>query len=120
MEEKSFRKKAPLRETNLGGHFYNQGIIPLQSFLHITTPQVSQVWLADGATGAGLLIKLREWWECIVNEGSKFGYFVNDMKSWLIIKDEALRQLAEELFHETNINITSEGDVYLGVFWRQP
>ena len=43
---------------NLGGHFYNQGTIPLQDLLHSSSPGVKQVWLADDTTGAGTLTNL--------------------------------------------------------------
>ena len=91
---------------NLGGHLYNQGMITLQTLLLITTPEVSQVWLADDATGAGTLNDLHTWWSNIVKEGSKFGYFVNKGKSWLILKNQNQQQSAQELFSDTNINIT--------------
>ena len=82
---------------NLGGHFYNQGTIPLQTLLSVTVPSVSQVWLADDATGAGTLEHLKEWWDCIVKSGSRFGYLVNNSKSWLILKDPALLEQASAL-----------------------
>ena len=63
---------------NLGGHFYNQGTIPLQNLLHVEAPNVSQVWLADDATGAGTLQNLKMWWDCIVESGIRFGYLVNN------------------------------------------
>ena len=99
---------------NLGGHFYNQGTIPLQALLHIEAPNISQVWLADDATGAGSLQNLKKWWDCIIEQGARFGYLVNNEKSWLIIKNDALSQQATELFQETNINITCEGKRHLG------
>ena len=99
---------------NLGGHFYNQGTIPLQTLLHTEAPNISQVWLADDATGAGKLENLKKWWDCIVECGVSFGYLVNNEKSWLILKDTASLQLATELFEGTNINITCEGKRHLG------
>ena len=99
---------------NLGGHFYNQGTIPLQTLLQSTSPVVSQVWLADDATGAGTLQNLKKWWDCIVEEGKRFGYIVNNEKSWLIIKDGAALQHATTLFAGTNINVTTEGKRHLG------
>ena len=99
---------------NLGGHFYNQGTIPLQTLLSITVPSVSQVWLADDATGAGTLEYLKNLWDCIVKNGSRFGYLVNNSKSWLILKDPTLLEQASKLFNGTNINITTEGKRHLG------
>ena len=99
---------------NLGGHFYNQGTIPLQNLLHVEAPNVSQVWLADDATGAGTLQNLKMWWDCIVESGIRFGYLVKNEKLWLILKDHASQQLAAEIFDGTNINITCEGKRHLG------
>ena len=99
---------------NLGGHFYNQGTIPLQALLSIAAPGVSQVWLADDATGAGKLENLKKWWNCVVEQGTRFGYLVNNEKSWLILKTSALMQQATDLFQQTNINITCEGKRHLG------
>ena len=99
---------------NLGGHFYNQGTIPLQSILQSWIPEIKQVWLADDATGAGKLVKLKAWWDIITKEGSKYGYFVNESKSWLILKDPGLLQFAKELFAGTGIKITTEGKRHLG------
>ena len=99
---------------NLGGHFYNQGTIPLQTLLSVSAPDVSQVWLADDATGAGTLQNLKEWWNCIIKHGVRFGYLVNNEKSWLILKNIELQQQAIALFQDTNINITCEGKRHLG------
>ena len=45
--------------------------------------------------------------------GLKFGYLANPNKTWLIVKPEYL-QVASEVFHDTGINITSEGRRHLG------
>ena len=99
---------------NLGGHFYNQGTIPLQDLLHSSSPGVKQVWLADDATGAGTLTNLKKWWDTIVSEGTKVGYYVNEPKSWLILKDANALEQATEIFEGTGIQITTEGKRHLG------
>ena len=99
---------------NLGGHFYNQGTIPLQTSLQILSPEVSQVWLADDATGAGSIENLKKWWDTIISQGSKFGYLVNETKSWLIIKDPQHRQRAEQIFEFSDIQLTTTGKRHLG------
>ena len=99
---------------NIGGHFYNQGTIPLQQILHISSPQIKQVWLADDATGAGSLTDLKKWWDTISDQGSKFGYFVNEGKSWLIIKNADHRERAEQIFEQSDIKITTSGKRHLG------
>ena len=74
---------------------------------------LKQVWLADDATGAGNLIQLRKWWDIIIDYGSRIGYYVNQEKSWLIIKDER-KVSAKNVFFDTGINFTTEGRRHLG------
>ena len=62
------------------------------------TPVVSQVWLADDATGAGNLVPLKEWWDLVKEEGVKYGYFVKPSKSWLILKNHEKLDECRELF----------------------
>ena len=92
---------------NLGGHFYNQGTIPLQQSLSIAIPLVKQVWLADDATGAGSLTTLKRWWDSVTDQGLKFGYHVNASKSWLIIKDSSQLALAKQIFAGTEIQFST-------------
>ena len=99
---------------NIGGHFYNQGTIPLQNTLHVSSPKIKQVWLADDATGAGSLSNLKDWWNAIIEHGRKFGYFVNEAKSWLIIKNVDNCELAQHIFKESGIQITTSGKRHLG------
>ena len=73
--------------------FYALGTTPLLDILKIKCTQISQVCLADDSTGAGKLADLKKWWNTIISEGEKYGYFVNQGKSWLIIKDERLLQI---------------------------
>ena len=72
------------------------------------------MWLADDATGGGSIVNLRPWWDTIINDGGKFGYYVNEGKSWLILKDPAKLQLARDIFQGTAIKITTEGKRHLG------
>ena len=99
---------------NLAGSFYALGTTPLQNKLREKSPEIKQVWLADDATGGGSIINLRPWWDTIINDGGKFGYDVNEGKSWLILKDPAKLQLARDTFQGTAIKITTEGKRHLG------
>ena len=94
--------------------FYDLGTVPLLKNLQVTSPKVSQVCLVDDITGAGTLLNLRKWWDTIISEGSKIGYYVNESKSWLIIKDENRLKEAKRIFNTTNIKITAEGKRHLG------
>ena len=72
------------------------------------------MWLADDATGAGKLRALRRWWDAIIEIGARYGYYVNEDKSWLILKDPELLELAREIFAGTDIKITTAGKRHLG------
>ena len=99
---------------NLAMALYGLATIPLQNILRINIPSVKQVWLADDATGAGKLQPLREWWDSIVSNGINIGYYINESKSWLILKDPTKLMETKRLFADTNIKITSEGKRHLG------
>ena len=76
---------------------------------------VHQVWLADDATGAGKLEKLKTWWEFLIKEGERYGYYVKPSKSWLILKNPEKLQETREMFQNgSQINITTAGKRHLG------
>ena len=74
---------------------------------------VNQVAFADDIMGIGDLKRLKEWWLKVNDIGPKFGYYPEPTKSWLIVKKEQLH-LAEDLFNDTGINITTHGRKHLG------
>ena len=94
--------------------FYGLGTSPILLILKAKIPEISQVWLADDATGAGKLGALRKWWDMIQIEGAKYGYYVKPKKSWLILKDSTKVEECEHLFASSPINITAEGKRHLG------
>ena len=49
----------------------------------------------------------------LIAEGKKYGYFVNESKSWLILKDGERIEAAKEMFKDTAIKFTSEGKRHL-------
>ena len=75
---------------NLAMSFYALATVEIQNRLRITTSEVKQVWLADDATGAGSLESLKKWWINIIVEDGRYGYYVNESKSWLILKNQTL------------------------------
>ena len=87
--------------------------IPFIRKLKDRVNDVSQVWYADDASGAGKLHRLREWWDQINTLGPKFGYFTNASKTWLVTKEDYL-SAASAAFADTGVNVTSEGRPYLG------
>ena len=74
---------------------------------------ISQVWYADDASGAGKITRLREWWDQLNALGPKFGYFTNASKAWLVTKENCL-STAADVFNDTDVKVTSEGRPYLG------
>ncbi|CAB4020077.1 Hypothetical predicted protein [Paramuricea clavata] len=81
--------------------------------LRIQTPEVKQVWLADDSAGGGKLVPLYDWYKQLTLERTKYGYFVNGSKSWLIVKSELLAEEAKKVFGE-EVNVTTEGHSHLG------
>ena len=65
---------------NLAMSFYGLAIKPIVDKLREIVQQVIQIWLADDATGAGKLAVLKIWWDLIIEEGPKYGYYVNEDK----------------------------------------
>ena len=74
---------------------------------------IIQVWYADDASVAGGLASIRSWWDKLSSIGPAFGYFPNATKTWLITKDSLLDK-ANEIFHDTEVRITSQGRPHLG------
>ena len=49
-----------------------------------------QVWYADDGTGGDKFVKLKAWWDDLVKEGPRYGYFPKAKKTWLITSEEKL------------------------------
>ena len=58
-------------------------------------------------------MQLKSWWDKILHYGPLVGYYPKPSKSWLITKPNNLAT-AEQLFNSTEINITTDGQKYLG------
>ena len=92
---------------------YGLANTPLLEFLR-KVEDVLQVWLADDATAAGKIVPLKNLWDKITSEGQKYGYHVNESKSWIIIKNGAKLDEAKQVFAGTSIQFTTAGKRYLG------
>ena len=68
---------------------------------------------ADDVTAAGKIIQLKNWWKALCMLGPKFGYYPEDSKSWLIVKEKA-KQRTVTVFKDTAIKITTEDQRHLG------
>ena len=85
--------------------------IMIQS-LRLHVPEVKQVWLADDSAGGGRAEDLYRWYKYLCEEGKKYGYLVNESKSWLIVKMQELADEAERVIPD-KVNITMEGKRHL-------
>ena len=86
---------------------YAIAMIPL---IRCLTESITQVWYADDACDCGKLSDLRLWWDQLCREGPGFP---NASKTWLVTKDSC-RSDAKIIFAGTNVNLTDEGQPYLG------
>ena len=84
-----------------------------------STIEVKHVAYADDLGGLGKLIEIRSWWDNVCKFGPLLGYYPEPSKSWLIVKEE-LAADAMQIFHDTEIKITTEGRKYLGGFIGKP
>ena len=94
--------------------FYALGTSILLDRLKLISPTASQVNLADDIAGAGKILDLGIWWDTIISKEKKFGYYVNESKSWLIIKNPNHLDHAQNIFKDTGIKITCGGKRHLG------
>ena len=69
----------------------------------MSSPDIKQVWLADDACGAGKLNTLYKWYNEIKDTGRKFGYYVNNRNSWLIVKDPTKADVEKQIFSTPSI-----------------
>ena len=87
---------------------YAIAIIPLILMLVAEANQVDNTTetaaYAGDLTAAGTIMRSRNWWETLCRLGSKFGYFPEVSKSWLIVKEKVV-QKAQSVFKYTNIKI---------------
>ena len=91
---------------------YALATIPLMKHLN-NNANVVQAWYADDAAASGSLPSLRKWWENLTSTGPAYGYHANALKTWLITKDPHIAK-AQELFGDTQVNITTQGRPHLG------
>ena len=72
----------------------------------------TQVWFTDDAAAAGSLVNLRNWWKQLSTLGPGYGYYVNAVKSWFVVKEDCFDE-ACSLFVDTSFRITTEVRLYL-------
>ena len=92
---------------------YALAITPLINQLKASCPDVKQAWYGDDATGASTCRGLRRWWDELTDLGPSFGYFPNDSKTYLVVKQEFVK-VANDAFADTDVLITTHGKRHLG------
>ena len=78
-----------------------------------------QVWYADDSAAASSIEHLKRWWDLIEAIGPHYGYFPNGAKTHLLVKND-VAELAKEVFSGTGVNISTEGNRYLGGYGCYP
>ena len=91
---------------------YALSIQPLITSLQAQS-DAKQCWFADDASGAGTISEIKQWWDALNLLGPDLGYFPNAKKCWIIAKPEK-QALAREVFNDTAVNVTVEGQRHLG------
>ena len=61
-----------------------------------------------------LKMSVQQWWSTIISKGSKFGCYVSEDKSWLIVNKKNLLSEAAQIFSNSDIKFTIEGERNLG------
>ena len=67
----------------------------------------------DDFTAGDTAKDLKYWWETLCELGEKFGYYPEESKTWLIVKND-FYDIANTTFKSTKINVTSNGMRHLG------
>jgi len=49
-------------------------------YIDPVTETFKQAWFADDASAAGKLMEILKWWNKLVDNGPKYGYFPNPLK----------------------------------------
>ena len=75
------------------------------------TYNIFTVAYADDSTAAGPIDQLKKWWNELYRVGSKYGYYLEEIKSWLVIRKTA-EEHVEFICKQSNIKII-EGSRHL-------
>ena len=86
----------------------------LTSIISNNTGNLIHIVFADDLTDVGQIHELTEWQKNVLHYGPYLGYYINESKSWLIMKEEYI-QIAKETFRGYNRKITADGHRPLGV-----
>ena len=95
---------------------YALGITPLiMTMVELVSTKrddIKMVAFADDFSATGKLKSLLPWWTTLTEVGSKFGYFPEPAKSWLITKLET-HAIGNEVFKDKKVKITNSSKRFL-------
>ena len=57
---------------------------------------------------------LKQWCDLLIFERKKRGYYVNESKSWIILKNDILEKEAKKIFANSSVKCTTSGKRHLG------
>ena len=92
---------------------YALGLTSLLDHLQSFKRSVKHVAFADDLIGAGKLEEIKIWWDTLMTEGLKYGYYQKPSKSFLTVKQH-YKEYGERIFAGNNTKITTEGARHLG------
>ena len=72
-----------------------------------------RVWFADDSNAGSTIERLLAWWDLLIKFGPMYGYYPNTSKTHILTKPE-YAESAKKIFNDTGINISVEGERYLG------
>ena len=98
---------------------YAMGMMKLQDIIRYENTNVKQVAYADDLTGVGKTSDLKKWWDLVTKHGPEIGYLPNATKSVLIVKPAAFES-AKEIFSNSNVRVTKDGERHLGAVIGTP
>ena len=92
---------------------YALGLMPLHtSIISNYTGNLIHVAFDEDLTGVVKIHELNKLWKNVLHHGLYLGYYVNESKSWLIIKEEYI-EIANETFRDSKLKITTGGHHHL-------
>ena len=98
---------------------YALGLSALQNKISQNNTGAKHIAYAGDLVGAGKLQEIKNLWDEICKHGPPLGYNPNATMSCLIVKEE-IKDLATDIFKDTGITITTEGQKHLGAVIGSP
>jgi len=91
---------------------YALSVQPLITSLGVAS-STKKCWFADDACGTGSILEIKKWWDALNTLGPDFKYFPNAKKCWIISKADKEASV-KEVFKDTAVNVTIQGQKHLG------